>query len=196
MRKLLLVAGPSGSGKSRLADMAAEGATRLALDDFYRDHDYPGLPQTLGIPDWDDVASWDLELALAAVGALLAEGRAEVPEYDISRSKRVGRRRLDAANTSVVIAEGIFAADLYRAARRCGLPVEAIWLDRCRIGNFARRLTRDLREHRKSPGILVRRGLALYRSEPHLRKEALDAGFTPMSMRGAQQRVDALCRLS
>jgi hypothetical protein len=40
--RLVLLAGPSGGGKSRLARLV--GALPLRLDDFYRDADAPGLP--------------------------------------------------------------------------------------------------------------------------------------------------------
>ena len=96
-RTLLLVAGPSGSGKSRLTRLAAADgrAVALSLDDFYFDADHPGLPTTpLGIPDWDDPACWDLPLAVATLRALLDDGEAELPVYDISLSRRVGTRRL------------------------------------------------------------------------------------------------------
>ena len=47
-RSLLLIAGPSGSGKSRLTRLAAEAASALPfrLDDFYYDADRPGMPMT------------------------------------------------------------------------------------------------------------------------------------------------------
>lgn len=189
MRSLVLVAGPSGSGKSRLSRTAGERVAKISLDDFYRDHDYPGMPQSFGITDWDHVGSWDCELALRTLRTLLDLGRATVPVYDISRSRRVGERSVDARAARVIIAEGIFATQTCLAARRADVGVEAIWLDRPRINNFARRLTRDLKESRKPPAILVRRGLALYRDEPGLKKDALAAGFTPMGMQAAQQRL-------
>lgn len=46
------------------------GCPRLALDDFYFDSDHPALPHTLGIVDWDDIASWDAAAAVAAIKAL------------------------------------------------------------------------------------------------------------------------------
>ena len=52
MTRLVLLAGPSGGGKSRLARLV--GALPLRLDDFYRDADAPGLPCAHGIVDWDD----------------------------------------------------------------------------------------------------------------------------------------------
>jgi len=191
-RTLLLLAGPSGSGKSRLTRLATAdgGAVALSLDDFYRDADHPDLPTTdLGIPDWDDVRCWDLDLALATLGRLLEHGEADVPVYDISLSRRVGARRIELGGAAVVVAEGIFAPQTLAAAREAGMPVEAVWLDRRRWANFVRRLARDLEERRKAPTVLVRRGLALYRAEPALRRAALDSGFAPAPMRRALTMV-------
>ncbi|GAA4898936.1 hypothetical protein GCM10025789_16140 [Tessaracoccus lubricantis] len=187
-RTLVLIAGPSGSGKSRITSLAADGerAVALSLDDFYRDLDHPGLPMTpMGIPDWDDVACWDGDLAVETLRTLLRDGRAEVPVYDISLSRRVGSRTLELGAADIVLAEGIFAIQTLDAARAAGLEVEALWLDRRRAANFLRRLSRDLQEHRKPPLVLLRRGWSLYRAEPRLRQAALAAGFRGMSMRRA-----------
>lgn len=194
-RTLLLVAGPSGSGKSRLCRVGgADGSIAcLSLDEFYHDVDHPGMPMTtLGIPDWDHPGSWDGELAVATLGRLLADGVAEIPTYDISLSRRVGTRTLDVRGATVLLAEGIFAPEALAACRAAGLGVEAIWLDRRRPANFSRRLARDLREKRKRPSVLLRRGLALYRAEPALRRRALAAGFRPLTMRRALARVRSL----
>lgn len=190
----MLVAGPSGSGKSRLCRVGAGDGivASVPLDDFYRDHDHPGLPRTLGIVDWDDVASFDVEGAVTALTALLRDGVADVPVYDISRSQRTGVRRLDVSRSRVLVAEGIFATQVLGAVQAAGLPVEAIWLDRSPPANFLRRLGRDLRERRKAPAILVRRGLVLYRSEPALRRSALVAGFRAMGMKPALAHLSRL----
>lgn len=120
---------------------------------------------------------------------LLRDGRAELPIYDISQSRRVGTRTLDIGDAEVLLAEGIFAIQTLAAARAAGLSVAALWLDRPRAVNFARRLRRDLKEHRKPPSVLLRRGVALFRDEPQLRREAIEAGFTGMSMRRALASV-------
>lgn len=193
-RTLLLLAGPSGCGKSRLSRLATEsgGVATLPLDEFYRDLDHPGLPRTLGIVDWDDVASWECSLAIETVRRLLNDGAAEVPLYDISQSLRVGSRVLDMGDAKVLLAEGIFAPPLLAAARAAGLPVEALWLARNRTTNFTRRLVRDLKEKRKTPTVLLRRGAALYRSEPQLTREAMTAGFRSVGMREATRVIAEL----
>ncbi len=188
------MAGPSGCGKSRLSRVASEagGVATLPLDEFYRDLDHPGLPRTLGIVDWDDVASWDCELAIERIRCLLSDGATEVPIYDISQSLRVGSRTLDMGSARILLAEGIFAPPLLAAARAAGLPVEALWLARHRTTNFTRRLARDLKEKRKTPTVLFRRGAALYRSEPQLTRDAMTAGFRPVGMPEATRVVAQL----
>lgn len=198
-RTLLLIAGPSGSGKSRLTRMAVENgsAATLSLDDFYFDADHPGMPITpMGIPDWDHPSTWDLDLAIETLARLLRDGSAEVPVYDISQSKRVGSRTIEMGDARLLIAEGIFATQACPAARAAGIDIEALWLDRTRTKNFVRRLSRDLKEKRKTPTVLVRRGIALFRNEPALRRAALAAGFTPASMRRALRRVSEASRSS
>lgn len=131
-------------------------------------------------------------MAIEAVRHLLSDGSAEVPTYDISQSLRVGSRMLHMGDTRVLLAEGIFAPPLLAAARTAGLPVEALWLARHRSTNFTRRLARDLKEKRKAPTVLLRRGAALYRSEPHLTGEAMAAGFRAVGMREATRVVAQL----
>lgn len=186
-RSLVILAGPSGSGKSRLA--ALTGHPVLRLDEFYRDADYPGLPRTLGIVDWDDIASWDLEGALHAARELIDTGRTQLPAYDISASKRVGLHWLSVGDDTI-IAEGIFAPDLLPRCSQAGLAVTGIWLDRPRLLTFLLRLRRDLAEHRKPPWILLRRGFALMRAEPALRRRAISLGCQALSMRAARHLLD------
>lgn len=195
-RTLVLLAGPSGSGKSRLA--RAVGAelpiASLGLDDFYRDEDYPHLPRTLGIVDWDDPATWDADAAVDAAERVLTEGHAEVPVYDLSQSRRVASREVTVGDARVVLAEGIFAIEMLALCRRRGLAVTPIWLDRSRPANFVRRLVRDLAEHRKPPWVLLRRGVALGRAESALRHRALGAGFRPASMKQAHRLIVGCAR--
>lgn len=187
--RLVLIAGPSGSGKSRLAH--AVGCPSLRLDDFYFDADHPGMPQTLGITDWDDVRSWDARSAVAALQQLLSTGSVVVPAYSISESRRVGSHEVRLDGASCLTAEGIFAIEFLATCREAGLDVDAVYLDRPGPVVFWLRLRRDLAKKRKPPLILLRRGLALWRAQPGLRRKAIAAGFTPLSMRGALAHLAA-----
>lgn len=182
--RIVLLAGPSGSGKSRLARRV--GALAVRLDDFYLDADAPGLPRTAhGFIDWDDVATWDAAGAAAALAHLAREGNCELPVYSIVESRRTGWQRLELGGHRLVIAEGIFAIELLPVARAAGLDLEPIYLDRNPLLVAALRLRRDVAQHRKSMKVLLRRGFDLMRAQPALRRKAVAAGFRPVSMRRA-----------
>ena len=95
--------------------------------------------------------------------------------------------RMDGA--SCLTAEGIFAIEFLATCRAAGLAAEAIYLDRPGFLVFWLRLRRDLAKKRKPPRILLRRGIALWRAQPALKRKALAAGFTPMGMRAAVARL-------
>jgi uridine kinase len=174
--RVVLLAGPSGSGKSHLAEES--GLPLLDLDHFYKDGDDPTLPRhpTLGIVDWDHPGSWDASAAVAAIEQICRDGAAEVPVYDIARDGRVGTRRFDAAGFPAFVGTGIFAAEVAAACARRGLLADAVVVRRSRWKNFLRRLRRDLRERRKPPLTLVRRGIALMREEPSVVARQVELG--------------------
>ena len=69
--QVIVLAGPSGSGKSRLAERL--GLPVLRLDDFYKDGDDPTLPHVdlaggEPIVDWDDPASRTSSLPRPSTG--------------------------------------------------------------------------------------------------------------------------------
>lgn len=179
------MAGPSGSGKSHLAQRL--GWPVLRLDDFYRDHDAADMPRSpgLGIVDWDDARSWDAVGAVDTIAQLCASGRAEVPVYDIATSTRTGTQTLLVPHGRF-IAEGLFAPVIVDACRQAGLLDRAICLRRHRALTFALRLARDLREGRKPPWVLLRRGWRLMADEPRIVAEAVAHGCEPMTPRQAR----------
>jgi uridine kinase len=177
--RLIVLAGPSGSGKSRLAERI--GLPVLRLDDFYKSAGDPTLPlitdgANAGIVDWDDPASWLLDDAMAAVDELCRAGRAEVPVYDIAHDGRCGWQTLDLAGQELFVAEGIFAQEIVPHARAAGLLAAAYCVRQHPTVTFWRRLTRDLRERRKPPLVLLRRGVALMRAQQRVVAHAVGLG--------------------
>lgn len=188
--RVVLLTGASGSGKTSLTRRL--GLPVVALDDFYLDHDHPGLPRRFGIVDWDDPRSWDAEGAVAALVQLARTGHADVPVYDIPTSRRTGTTHLDVTGSRVVLAEGIFAAEIVAACRAEDVLADAICLRRNRLVTFWFRLLRDLAEMRKPPVTLVRRGWALLRAEPGFVRHWTSLGCRALSPGQAEKEIRAL----
>ncbi|MFE1512072.1 uridine kinase [Streptomyces sp. NPDC058726] len=188
--RVVLLCGPSGSGKSLLA--ARSGLPVLRLDDFYKEGDDPTLPLVAGSSDidWDHPGSWDADVAVAAIDRLCRDRRTQVPVYDISLSARTGEATVDIGGTPLFIAEGVFAAEIVTRCRELGLLADALCLSRGPVRTFRRRFLRDLREGRKSVPFLLRRGWRLMRQERSIiaRQTALGAY--------ACDRDEALARLA
>ena len=113
------------------------------------------------IVDWDHPDSWNADAAVAAVEELCRTGCTDAPVYDIALNSRTGHRVLDLGGSAYFVAEGIFAQEIVGECRRRGLLADAVCVTQHPAVTFVRRLTRDLREHRKPPFVLVRRGLHL-----------------------------------
>jgi uridine kinase len=195
---VIVLAGPSGAGKSRLAERV--GLPVLRLDDFYKSGGDPTLPlithgANAGIPDWDDPASWLLEDAVAALETLCRDGLAEVPVYDIAHDGRCGSQVLDLDEHVLFVAEGIFAQDVVPHCREAGLLASAYCVRQNPLVTFWRRLTRDLREHRKPPLVLVRRGFALMRDQRRVVDHAVARGCEPVTPEEALASIRGLADL-
>ena len=189
-RRVILLAGPSGSGKSTI--VRSVGLPMVYLDDFYKAGTDPSLPRhpELDIVDWDHPDSWDRAAALGALETLCREGRAEVPVYDISVNGPVGTHMVD-VGSQVFVAEGIFAPELVAELAQRGLLLDAIVVHRDRWKNLVRRAARDLKDRRKPPGTIMRRGMHLYRVEQVVIDRATAAGCRPL---GARETREALAR--
>ena len=192
---MVVLAGPSGVGKSRLAHRA--GLPVLRLDDYYRSGDDPCLPHiasgaNAGLVDWDDPRSWHRDRAVEAIHALATTGRTVAPVYDIARNAPSGSHEVDLAGSPLFVAEGIFAQEVVAACRSRGLLAAALCLRQHPAVTFWRRLTRDLREHRKPPLVLVRRGWALMRGQGRIVADAAALGCEVVSVAEAEARIRAL----
>ncbi len=189
--RVVLLGGPSGAGKTRLADRT--GLPIVRLDDFYRDGADPTLPRSAsGLVDWDDPRAWDGEAAIAALQQLCQTGAAEVPVYDIAHDGVVGTHRVVLAGARLVVAEGIFAAEIIAASRDRGLLAVALCVRPNRYLTWWRRLVRDIRERRKPVPVLIRRGLHLLRIEPNVVERHVHLGATCVS---PSQGRDLIARL-
>ena len=169
----------------------------LRLDDFYKTGDDPTLPKidhgaNAGLTDWDHPDSWLLGEALSTLEQLCRDGRAEVPVYEISRNGRCGSQVLDLDGSPLFVAEGIFAPEVVAGCAERGLLAAAYCLRQHPLVTFWRRLTRDLRERRKPPLVLVRRGWTLLREQDQVVGHALTRGCRPVTPDEAYADVQRL----
>ncbi|MET9447914.1 uridine kinase family protein [Streptomyces cinerochromogenes] len=188
--RVVLLCGPSGSGKSLVA--ARSGLPVLRLDDFYKEGDDPTLPLVQGSSDidWDHPESWDADVAVEAITRLCATGSTPVPVYDLGLSARTGEETLHIGRTPLFIAEGIFAAEIVGRCRELGVLADALCLSRGPVTTFRRRFVRDLKEGRKSVPFLLRRGWRLMRAERTIVSRQVSLGAHPCD------RDEALSRLA
>ncbi|MFI7076073.1 uridine kinase [Micromonospora sp. NPDC049903] len=190
--RVVLLAGPSGSGKSYVARQT--GLPVLCLDDFYKNGDDPSLPRRDGQIDWESPASWDAETAVEVITRLARHGRADVPVYAINEDRRVATRPFELAGSPLFVAEGIFAAEIVEECRLRGLVAGAYALRRPRGATFLRRLARDLAEQRKGPRVLLRRGVTLLRAEPAVLRRQTGLGAEAARAREILRQVAGLHR--
>ena len=193
--RVIVLAGPSGAGKSRLAEWL--GLPVMRLDDYYKDGGDPTLPRIAGganhgLVDWDHPDAWHPDEAVAALATLCTTGAVSAPVYDLAHDGRTGHRLLHLAGSTHVVAEGIFAQDVVAALRERGLLEAAYCVRQHAVLTFVRRLRRDLREHRKPPGVLLRRGLGLLRAQRRVVEDAVAKGCRPVTPHQARQQLAEL----
>ncbi|MBQ9067002.1 MAG: nucleoside kinase [Clostridia bacterium] len=115
-RKILLLAGPSSSGKttsanklSRLIRLHGRRCYVVHMDDFYRNRDEAPLGPD-GKPDFECPESLHLGLLKATIASLEEDGRAMLPQFDFTTGQRQDYvRKIHLHKGDVVIIEGLHA---------------------------------------------------------------------------------------
>jgi uridine kinase len=101
-------------------------------------------------------------------------------------------QELDLAGSDLFVAEGIFAQEIVADCLERGLLARAFCVRQHPMVTFWRRLTRDLREHRKPPLVLLRRGLALMRDQRRVVDHAVELGCKPATAEEAFASIRTL----
>ena len=129
-------------------------------------------------------------------GAAVRQGQAlaRIQSKDVLAAQAdLARARTDATaaatqarRDAALLAEGIFAIKALPLARAAGLDASGLYLNRpgAQVAYF--RLKRDLKQRRKPPWVLVRRGLALWRAQDELKRKAIANGFRAVSYAEAE----------
>ncbi|GIQ89168.1 uridine kinase-like protein, partial [Kipferlia bialata] len=113
--RLIMVAGPSSSGKATFAARLAihlrvlgRRPVVMSLDDYYLPpHQAPKGPD--GHPDLEHVKALDLSLLNAHLAAIISGQKVTTPEFNYLRGTREVGRTIQLAPGGVLICEGIHA---------------------------------------------------------------------------------------
>jgi uridine kinase len=141
--RLILIAGPSCSGKSTLASsltqqLSHHRAVQLSLDNYYRDLSHlPAIERAQ--QNFDHPEAWEHERILNDLAQLKARASINMPIYDFhSHSRSPDTHHITGAN--YIIAEGIFAL-CYQALN--SLADYRIFVDLDDATALQRRIERD-----------------------------------------------------
>ena len=114
--KVVLMAGPSSSGKTTTAFKIRDllkargiGSLVVSLDDFFRGNgSFPVLPD--GKTDYESIGALDVERIQSCLSELLKTGSTLFPVYDFATGNRKKeKKRVSVGETDVLILEGIHA---------------------------------------------------------------------------------------
>ncbi len=114
-RSLLMLAGPSSSGKTTTAKLLKEKlcekgrrATVISLDDFYLIQDEPHTFED-GTVDFERVDALDIPMISKCLHELLNEGESEIPRFCFKAKERSGFEKVTVCENEVIIVEGLHA---------------------------------------------------------------------------------------
>jgi uridine kinase len=192
--KLILVAGPSSSGKSTLAQalykqLGAKHSRLLSLDHYY--HDLRHLsPEARALRNFDEPEAWESDRLIAEMQRLLKGQSIEMPKYDFSNHLRV-----DATTTiqpaRFIIAEGLFALCFPELNAIAALK---IFVDIDDETALARRLERDIRERGRSIECITRQFNETVRpaNEAHIRPSSSNAQLVLNGNHSISEQMQAI----
>lgn len=115
-RQLIMLAGPSSSGKTTTARLIKEyarkegrKATVVSLDDFYRDQTRM-LYFEDGTPDFETVEALDKEYISACLSSLTEKGEADLPRFCfLSKRREKDLVKTQVGEDEIIIVEGLHA---------------------------------------------------------------------------------------
>ncbi len=115
--RVLLLAGPSGAGKTTTANLIADAVRArgldslvVSLDNFYRDHRDPAYPRLAnGERDMESCDALDLRAVEACLSRILLGQSFRIPRYSFKLGRAEGETAYEAILHGCVIVEGLHA---------------------------------------------------------------------------------------
>ena len=116
-KKIVMLAGPSSSGKTTTAKILSQDIKNLggraytvSLDDFYHPHSVGYPLDENGKPDYECVEALDIELLHTKLGELAKKGKSSFPIFDFKTGERINNAKtIELDENDVIIFEGLHA---------------------------------------------------------------------------------------
>lgn len=116
-KKIVMLAGPSSSGKTTTAKLLSQNlgelgskAYTVSLDDFYFPHSVGYPLDENGNPDYECVQALDTELINICLSELVKKGKTQLPIFDFLTSERKNNAKtVELSENDVIIVEGLHA---------------------------------------------------------------------------------------
>lgn len=116
-KKIVMLAGPSSSGKTTTAKILSDDiktlggrAYTVSLDDFYHPHSVGYPLDENGKPDYECVEALDIDLLRTKLNELAENGRASLPVFDFKSGERINNSKtIELQENDVIIVEGLHA---------------------------------------------------------------------------------------
>ena len=172
-KKLILIAGPSSSGKTSFSIrlklhlmVLGIGSKTISLDDYYRDLSNIPFDQ-LDFTKFDDPDAVDFELFNAHIKDIINGKKVITPVFDFTSRKRIDNSKvIELKDNEVIIVEGIHALNDHIASnidneKKCKVYCTALTILKKSNGNkissqrtrLIRRMIRDCKFRASSPDI-------------------------------------------
>ncbi len=114
-RVLIMLAGPSSSGKTTTANLIAEGIRKagrsamvISLDDFYLGNEVRYTFED-GTVDYETVKALDLPCINHTMHSLLDKGEGMIPRFNFKKGSRDGYNEVKVQTDEIIILEGLHA---------------------------------------------------------------------------------------
>ena len=152
--KIVLIAGPSASGKTTFSKRLAIqlrvnclSPITISIDNYFFERDEtPKLPD--GSYDFESINAIDVDLLNKHLISLLNEKEVEIPHFEFSTGKRLAGRRIKMHKNQILIIEGIHGLNeelTYQIPKKNKLKIYISALTQLNIDNDHRISTRDTR---------------------------------------------------
>ncbi len=155
---ILLIAGPTGSGKSTISQKISNvlKAQNLSQDNYFKnEEDMELVMPEHGIRQWDTPDCYQWELLIKNITDIFNKNATPIPIFSHAMSRRVGEREFQLTNRPLIF-EGLYTMDqrILDIIQGIRLKHYSVFLDIDEKTRWQRKYNRDVTERNENPETL------------------------------------------